>query len=103
MMGHFNYNGKFYKENIPIIGASNRGLRYGYGLFETLKCINGELVLPDEHFARLWKGMNLLQFEIPRHFHVRYFRSKFLRFQKHPITSADCQNSRNNHECRIEC
>ena len=67
MMGHFNYNGKFYKENIPIIGASNRGLRYGYGLFETFKCINGELVLLDEHFARLWKGMNLLQFEIPRH------------------------------------
>ncbi len=67
-MLHFNYNGKWYKENTPVIGVDNRGLRYGDGLFETMKYANGKLVLADEHFARLWKGMALLQFEVPKHF-----------------------------------
>lgn len=51
-----------------IVGPDNRGLRYGDGVFETMKFRNGRLILMDEHFARLWKGMQLLQFEIPRLF-----------------------------------
>ncbi len=67
-MNYFNFNGKIYEENKPVIGVSNRGLRYGDGLFETLKFKNNELILADEHFARLWKGMQLLQFEVPKLF-----------------------------------
>lgn len=67
-MDHFNYNGKIFKEHSLIIGADNRGLRYGDGLFETLKIKNGEIILEDEHFARLWNGMLVLQFEVPKHF-----------------------------------
>ena len=65
-MSYFNYNGKLYKEGTPVIGPDNRGVRYGDGLFETLKFRGGQLVLVDEHFARLWKGMQLLRFEIPK-------------------------------------
>lgn len=65
-MNYFNFNGKIYEENKPVIGVSNRGLRYGDGLFETLKYKNNELILADEHFARLWKGMQLLQFDVPK-------------------------------------
>ena len=64
----FNYNGKLYPEGSPIIGADNRGLRYGDGLFETIKMKNGKLLFEDEHFARLWKGLKVLEFEIPKHF-----------------------------------
>ncbi len=67
-MNYFNFNGKIYEENKPVIGVSNRGLRYGDGLFETIKYKNNELILVDEHFARLWKGMQLLQFDIPKLF-----------------------------------
>lgn len=67
-MNYFNYNGKIYKEGSPIIGADNRGLRYGDGLFETMKMKNGQLIFEDEHFARLWKGLQVLQFDIPKHF-----------------------------------
>ena len=67
-MTWLNYNGKIYKSDTQIIGADNRGLRYGDGLFETIKMKNGQLVLEDEHFARLWKGMKVLQFAIPKHF-----------------------------------
>ena len=61
-----NYNGRLFRDNEPIIQASSRGLRYGDGLFETMKLRNGGLILSDEHFARLWKGMQLLQFNIPK-------------------------------------
>ncbi|MGF2414526.1 MAG: aminotransferase class IV, partial [Ferruginibacter sp.] len=67
-MTWLNYNGKIYKNDTLLIGADNRGLRYGDGLFETMKMKNGQLVLDDEHFARLWKGMKVLQFAVPKHF-----------------------------------
>ena len=67
-MNYFNFNGKTFEENTPVISASNRGVRYGDGLFETMKFKNNELVLADEHFARLWKGLQLLKFDIPKLF-----------------------------------
>jgi branched-chain amino acid aminotransferase len=67
-MNYFNYNGKFQKEDTAIIGADSRALRYGDGLFETMKIKNGKIELVDEHFARLWKGMQVLQFDVPKHF-----------------------------------
>ena len=66
-MNYFNYNGKVLLENELIVGPNNRGLRYGDGIFETIKFKNGELILANEHFARLWKGMQTLQFDIPKH------------------------------------
>ena len=75
-MDYFNYNGKIYKEGSQIIGADNRGLKYGDGLFETMKMIKGRLIFEDEHFARLWKGMKVLQFEIPKHFSVELLQQE---------------------------
>jgi branched-chain amino acid aminotransferase len=65
-MNFINYNGKIFDENEPIIAAQNRGLRYGDGIFETMKLKNSKLILSDEHFARLWKGMQMLLFDIPK-------------------------------------
>ena len=67
-MNYFNHNGKIYKEGTPVINATARGLRYGDGLFETMKLKDGHLILTDEHFARLWNGMQVLQFHVPKHF-----------------------------------
>lgn len=67
-MNSFNFNGKIFSEGISIVGADNRGLRYGDGLFETIKMKKGQLIQDDEHFARLWNGMKVLQFDIPKQF-----------------------------------
>ncbi len=64
----FNYNGKFYKEGTPVIGPDSRALRYGDGLFETMKMKAGSLIFVDEHLARLWTGMRLLQIDPSKHF-----------------------------------
>ena len=56
------------KEDIPVLSTGSRGLRFGDGLFETIKSRNSQLEFLDEHLARLWKGMQVLQFNIPKHF-----------------------------------
>jgi branched-chain amino acid aminotransferase len=67
-MEYLIFNGKLLKPESGIISANSRGLRFGDGLFETMKCINGQMELVDEHFARLWKGLQVLQFTIPKQF-----------------------------------
>ena len=81
-MNHFNCNGKIFKEGALVIGPDNRGLRYGDGLFETMKLLNGKIELEDEHFARLWKGMQWLQFDIPKHLHPETFAAEVLQIAK---------------------
>jgi branched-chain amino acid aminotransferase len=67
-MPYFNYNGKLFTQGTAVISVANRGLRYGDGLFETFKLKDNHLILSAEHFARLWKGLQLLQFDMPKHF-----------------------------------
>jgi branched-chain amino acid aminotransferase len=81
-MAWFNYNGKMYREEAPAINVNNRGLRYGDGLFETMKLLNGRLILADEHFARLWKGMQVLQFNLPKHFNPELLQEEVLALAK---------------------
>ena len=66
----YNYNGKIFSENENIIGPTNRGLRYGDGIFETIKFQNASIILADDHFKRLWQAMKALQFSIPVHLTV---------------------------------
>ncbi len=88
-MNYINYNGKIFGENEPIVPAQNRGLRYGDGIFETMKLKNGKLILSDEHFARLWKGMQLLQFDIPKLFSPEKFEEEILQLAtKNKLTAA---------------
>lgn len=81
-MEYFIYNGKTYKEESAILSGNNRGLRYGDGLFETIKSIKGELQFINEHFARLWKGLQVLQFNIPKHFTPEYLQDEILALLK---------------------
>ncbi len=74
----FNYNGKFFAEGTTVIHPDNRGFRYGDGLFETMKMVNGELIFSEQHFARLLKGMQVLQFEIPAYFTPIYLEKKVI-------------------------
>ncbi len=67
-MQHFNYNGKIFEAGEAVVGPGNRGLRYGDGLFETMKLSNGRIILSNEHYARLWNGMKLLHFQFPKWF-----------------------------------
>jgi aminodeoxychorismate lyase len=62
------YNGRFLKNDTPLFEASSRGLRYGDGLFETMKWEKGAIRFKEYHFERLFGGLALLQFEPPSYF-----------------------------------
>lgn len=59
------YDHRFYPADALLIGGASRGLRYGDGLFETMKVREGVLLLAPLHFARLWKGFEVLRFTVP--------------------------------------
>ncbi len=42
------------------ISAADRGLLYGDGVFETMRCVNGEIPLLERHLARLRSGLERL-------------------------------------------
>ena len=59
-------NGKILRAEDPVLLASNRGYRYGDALFETMKVASKNILLEAYHFERLFAGLRLLQFEIPK-------------------------------------
>jgi branched-chain amino acid aminotransferase len=78
MEKNVSYNGRLYPAGTPLIGAANRGLRYGDGVFETIKVKNGALLLGDLHFIRLWKGLDTLRFTLPLHFTPAFLEGEIL-------------------------
>ncbi|HEV8079063.1 MAG TPA: aminotransferase class IV [Chitinophagaceae bacterium] len=78
----FTYNDKIYKSGTAVITPDNRSLRYGDGIFETLKVHKGIIQLRDYHFERLFSGMETLQFEKPKNFTAAYLEHKILELCK---------------------
>jgi branched-subunit amino acid aminotransferase/4-amino-4-deoxychorismate lyase len=77
MIEHFfMYNNKVYPANFAVISSGNRSLRYGDGLFETMKMVKGNIINKEFHFERLFNGLSLLQFEIPKTFNAPFLEKK---------------------------
>jgi branched-chain amino acid aminotransferase len=69
----FVYNDHLFRAGEAVISGDNRGLRFGDGLFETMRMNNGKILNRDFHFERLFYGMELLQFDIPQNFSQEFF------------------------------
>ena len=83
-----NLNGKLAKADQPLIAVQNRAFRYGDGLFETMKCVNGIIGLQHLHFERLFTGMNQLMFQVPG-----WFTTEFLTHQIQQLITANDHQS----------
>ncbi len=66
------HNGKLIADDAPILTANNRSFRYGDGCFETMKLIDGNIVLQHLHWQRLFSSIKILQFEAPHFFTQDY-------------------------------
>jgi branched-chain amino acid aminotransferase len=58
---------------MAVITADNRGLRYGDGLFETMRMHEGKILNVDFHFERFFRGMKTLQFDVPQNYSTKFF------------------------------
>lgn len=61
--GYILHNDEFVAVNQPVLEASNRGFRYGDGLFESMRMSAGKLRFPELHADRLQAGMNALKMD----------------------------------------
>lgn len=59
------HDGAFVPVGPLPVSPDSRGLRYGEGLFETMKMHQGRLLLAERHFGRLFRGLDLLGLSPP--------------------------------------
>ena len=57
-------DGQWLREHEAMIPVENRGLMYGDGLFETILCSQGRLILIQSHLKRFFLGLKLLKLNI---------------------------------------
>ena len=74
-----NYNGSLFQDSDPVLHHSNRSFRYGDGIFETIRVVNGNLHLFPLHFDRLLRAMKALKMIIPPYFNIHYMRNEVLK------------------------
>jgi len=89
MKKYFNYNGRFFADDETVLSKDDRSYRYGDGLFETMKLINGNILLEDYHFERLFLGLDVLKFNIPVLFTKRQIEKEIKELSK----KNECENS----------
>ncbi len=81
------HDGTWESTGNPVLRFSNRSFLYGDGLFESMLWKDNRLHFPEEHLARLKKGMLLFDMKIPEFFNARWLaeNSKAL-IEKNAIT-----------------
>jgi len=79
---YINNNGKIVREDTAFISPNNRSFRYGDGCFETIKLIDGNLLLEHYHFERLFSSLSLLQFVLPTYFTPNFLRGQVVELVK---------------------
>lgn len=62
-MSFINFNGKVLPANQAVLTIDNRSFRYGDGLFESMRYLNGKLRYAELHVERLQRGMIALKLE----------------------------------------
>ena len=57
------FNDEFFAADHAILKSSNRGFKFGDGLFESMRMCNGKLQFAEQHADRLRAGMKALKME----------------------------------------
>lgn len=74
---HFiDFNTHFIPEQESIFKADNRAFRYGDGVFETMRWMDGDIRFLAHHVARLHEGMRILKFDHAEKFTAEFIRSR---------------------------
>ena len=73
-----NWNGSIIQEYLVHISPGNQSFRYGDGCFETMKMINGGLILQQYHFDRLYGSLDQLKIKIPTNFNSRNLQDQIV-------------------------
>ena len=73
-----NFNGTLQDSDLQLT-VSNRSLRYGDGVFETLKVVNGKILFFEDHYFRLMASMRIIRMQIPMSFTLEFLEKEILK------------------------
>ena len=59
------FNGQILAAEVPVLTATNRGFKFGDGVFETMKVKKSTIQLEGHHFERLFTSLKLLLIDFP--------------------------------------
>lgn len=90
---YINFNGKLINEKSFSVDLSNRALRFGDSIFETIRVFNGKVVFLHHHIARLFYSLDIVRMQLPD-----FFTSQYLNLSIIKLIEA---NSKNNFNARI--
>ncbi len=71
-----NINGELVDADSPIVKVRNRSFRYGDGIFETLRIVNGQLQFFDRHYSRMITSMAAIKLDVPSSFTYEFVKSE---------------------------
>lgn len=64
-MNYICFDGNTLPAGQPVLLPANRAYRYGDGLFETMRVVNGNILLADYHFQRFFSSLELMKMIFP--------------------------------------
>ena len=73
---YIDFNNKYVAEKEALFTSDNRSFRYGDGLFETMRWMDGDIRFLGHHVTRLREGMHMLQLEHAPAFDEHFIRSR---------------------------
>ena len=73
---YIDFNNKYVAEKEALFTSDNRSFRYGDGLFETMRWMDGDIRFLSHHVTRLREGMHMLQLEHAPAFDEHFIRSR---------------------------
>jgi branched-subunit amino acid aminotransferase/4-amino-4-deoxychorismate lyase len=90
-MQFINFNGNILPSDQQILNVSNRGFRYGDGLFESMRYMNGVLKFPELHIDRVQKGMRVLKLDNSSYIDSWFLREKVDELARRNKTGPDAR------------
>lgn len=82
MLQYILFNDDFVLADEAVLKASNRGFKFGDGLFESMRMCNGKLQLAEEHADRLKAGMKALKMDGYNLLDAYFLRQKTAELQR---------------------
>lgn len=73
-----NWNSQLIDQRKMPFDPTNRLIRYGDGVFETIKYAHGKLLFFEAHYFRLMASMRILRMEIPENFSPEFLENQLL-------------------------
>ncbi|NER11929.1 aminotransferase class IV [Leptobacterium flavescens] len=74
-----NFNGNILNNETLFLNETNRGLKYGDALFETIRVVNSKIFFWEDHYLRLMASMRILRMEIPMNFTMEFLQEEILK------------------------